>query len=58
MTPAMRMAREEIFGPVMATAPWSDTNEVLAIANDTEYGLTASVWLPVISTQRIAWRSA
>ncbi len=40
----MKIAREEIFGPVMAVAPWSDLDEVLSRANDSELGLTASVW--------------
>jgi acyl-CoA reductase-like NAD-dependent aldehyde dehydrogenase len=40
----MAIAREEIFGPVIAMAPWSGYNEVIQQANDTELGLTASVW--------------
>ncbi|MEY2974617.1 MAG: hypothetical protein RIR49_1037 [Actinomycetota bacterium] len=39
-----RIAREEIFGPVMTVIPFSDTPEVIAMANDTEYGLAAAVW--------------
>ncbi len=39
-----RVAQEEIFGPVLAAIPWSDENEVLAMANDTHYGLAAYVW--------------
>jgi aldehyde dehydrogenase (NAD+) len=39
-----RLAREEIFGPVLVAIPWRDTAEVIAMANDTNYGLAAFVW--------------
>lgn len=38
------IAREEIFGPVMAVIPFSDEDEAIRVANDTTYGLAASVW--------------
>ncbi|HEY5856538.1 MAG TPA: aldehyde dehydrogenase [Aldersonia sp.] len=38
------IAREEIFGPVLTVIPFSDEDEALAIANDSEYGLGGSVW--------------
>ncbi len=40
----MRIAREEVFGPVMTIQRWSDEAEMLRIANDTPYGLTAAVF--------------
>ncbi len=40
----MRIAREEIFGPVLTSIPFSTEDEALAIANDTPYGLTGYVW--------------
>ncbi len=40
----MRIAREEIFGPVLTVIPFDTEEEAIAIANDTEYGLTAYVW--------------
>jgi betaine-aldehyde dehydrogenase len=39
-----RIAREEIFGPILAVAPWSDLDQVITVANSVEYGLTAAVW--------------
>lgn len=41
---AMRIAREEIFGPVVCLLPYGDESEAAAIANDSEYGLSGSVW--------------
>jgi aldehyde dehydrogenase (NAD+) len=42
--PDLRIAREEIFGPVLVTMPFRDEAEALRLANDTNYGLLASVW--------------
>lgn len=41
---AWRLAREEIFGPVLVAIPWRDRDEVIAMANDSNYGLAAFVW--------------
>ena len=38
------IAREEIFGPVLTVIPFDDPTDVIDIANNTDYGLTASVW--------------
>ncbi len=40
----MRIAQEEIFGPVLTSIPFTTEEEALAIANDTPYGLTGYVW--------------
>jgi 5-carboxymethyl-2-hydroxymuconic-semialdehyde dehydrogenase len=40
----MRIAREEIFGPVLTAIPFDDESQALAIANETPYGLAAYVW--------------
>jgi aldehyde dehydrogenase (NAD+) len=40
----MSIAREEIFGPVLSVIPFDDEQEAITIANDTEYGLAATVW--------------
>ncbi len=40
----MKVVREEIFGPVVTATPFSDIDDLVAKANDTEYGLAAGVW--------------
>jgi acyl-CoA reductase-like NAD-dependent aldehyde dehydrogenase len=44
VTNDMRIAREEIFGPVLVVIKYSDDAEAVAIANDSEYGLSAGIW--------------
>ena len=44
VTNDMRIAREEIFGPVIATLTFRDIDEAIGIGNDTRYGLAAAVW--------------
>jgi aldehyde dehydrogenase (NAD+) len=41
---AMRIAREEVFGPVLSVLRFRDLDEAIAIANDSPYGLAAGVW--------------
>jgi phenylacetaldehyde dehydrogenase len=48
-TPDMKIVREEIFGPVVVAAPFSDLDEIAAQANDTDYGLGAGIWTKDIS---------
>jgi phenylacetaldehyde dehydrogenase len=43
-TEKMKVVQEEIFGPVVTAIPFSDTNEIVAKANDSVYGLAAGVW--------------
>ena len=40
----MRIAQEEIFGPVLTIIPFTDEDEVLRLVNDTPYGLSGSIW--------------
>jgi phenylacetaldehyde dehydrogenase len=47
--PDMKVVREEIFGPVLVAAPFSDLDEIAAVANDSEYGLGAGIWTKDIS---------
>ncbi len=53
----MRIAQEEIFGPVASVIPFSDEEEAIAIANDSQYGLVAGLWTQDISrAHRVAAR--
>ena len=42
--PQMKIAREEIFGPVLSVFSWRDEDAIIELANSLEYGLTAAVW--------------
>lgn len=44
VAPSMRVHREEIFGPVLAITPFRGVDEVVRLANDSDYGLVAGVW--------------
>jgi len=52
---SMRIAREEIFGPVLSVLTWENNEEVIKQANGVEYGLTASIWTRDLS---LAYRTA
>jgi len=53
----MRIAREEIFGPVLSALPFDDVDEVVARANDSRYGLGAGVWSRNVGTVHRVARS-
>ncbi|MDQ0957398.1 gamma-glutamyl-gamma-aminobutyraldehyde dehydrogenase [Streptomyces sp. B4I13] len=48
--PGMRLAREEIFGPVLSVLTFDDVEEAVRLANATEYGLAAGLWTSDLST--------
>jgi gamma-glutamyl-gamma-aminobutyraldehyde dehydrogenase len=47
--PEMEIARQEVFGPVLAVMPFDDETEAVRLANGTEYGLAAGVWTGSLS---------
>ena len=49
VTPTMRLAREEVFGPVLGVIPFDDEDEAVRIANSTVYGLASAVWTSDLS---------
>jgi acyl-CoA reductase-like NAD-dependent aldehyde dehydrogenase len=48
--PDMRIVREEIFGPVLSALPWSEAEDLVAQANDSEFGLSAGIWTNDLKT--------
>ncbi len=48
--PEMKVVREEIFGPVVTVIPFRDTAEIIASANNTNYGLASAIWTQNFST--------
>ena len=50
VTPAMRIAREEIFGPVLAVRRWSDEADMLKEVNGLDVGLTCAIWSRDLAT--------
>lgn len=50
VTPSMRVAREEVFGPIVCAMRWQTEQEALRLANATDFGLTAAVWTRDLNT--------
>ena len=50
VTPAMKIAQEEVFGPVVAVMPADDFEDALRIANDVRFGLSATICTTSVST--------
>jgi betaine-aldehyde dehydrogenase len=55
VTPGMRIAREEVFGPVLSILKWRDEEEMFRAVNELDYGLSASIWTSNLS---VAHRAA
>ncbi|MGH6630922.1 MAG: aldehyde dehydrogenase family protein, partial [Burkholderiales bacterium] len=54
---SMRVAQEEIFGPVLGVIPFADIDDLIAQANDTKYGLAAGIWTKDIAKAHAAARA-
>ncbi|WP_061237284.1 aldehyde dehydrogenase [Ectopseudomonas composti] len=54
---AMRIAKEEIFGPVLSVIGFDNQDEAIAIANDTVYGLAAAVWTSNLSRAHLVGKA-
>ena len=54
----MRLAQEEVFGPVLAVIPFSTEDEVVGMANSTIYGLAATIWTNDIKRAHTTWPAA
>jgi betaine-aldehyde dehydrogenase len=52
--PHMRIAREEIFGPVLSVLSWADQDSMISDVNDSELGLTCSIWTNDLRTAHLA----
>nr|WP_315594216.1 aldehyde dehydrogenase family protein [uncultured Cupriavidus sp.] len=48
--PDMRLAREEVFGPIMSVFRWEDEDQLWDVVNDVDYGLTGSIWTNNLNT--------
>jgi 2-formylbenzoate dehydrogenase len=58
VTPDMRIAQEEVFGPILSVLTWKDEEDLMEIANGVEYGLTTSIWTNDLNTaHRIAHKA-
>lgn len=57
VAPSMKLAREEVFGPVLSVLRWSREDEMFDAVNGTELGLTASIWTrDLVTAHRAAAR--
>jgi len=55
VTNEMKVAREEIFGPVLSVIKYSDVDDAIRLANDTQYGLSAGIWTgDLVRAQQLA----